>query len=53
MVSGFQGDDCLSYEEFFVVVKNRMKRQVRKSFKRQGWESFKACFREEMRGAQF
>lgn len=43
------GDNCLSYEEFFVVIKNRLRRQIRRSLRRTGWEAFKGCVREEVR----
>ena len=43
------GDNCLSYEEFFVVIKNRIRRQIRRSLRRTGWEAFKGCVREEVR----
>ncbi len=45
------GDNCLSYEEFFVVMRNRLRRQVRRSLRRTGWEAFKYCVRDEMRSS--
>ena len=46
------GDDCLSYEEFFVVMKNRLRRQVRRSIKPTGWDAFKNCVKDEIKIAQ-
>ncbi|TRY80009.1 hypothetical protein TCAL_08930 [Tigriopus californicus] len=43
------GEDSLSSEEFFTVIKNRLNRQVRKSFDRTGWNAFKSCLKEEIR----
>ena len=43
------GDNKLSYEEFFVVLKNRLHRQVRRSMKPHGWEAFKTCLKDEIR----
>ena len=43
------GDNKLSYEEFFVVLKNRLHRQVRRSMRPAGWEAFKTCLRDEIK----
>ncbi len=44
------GDDRISYDEFFVVVRNRLHRQVRRSLaKRSGLEAFKQCVRDDLK----
>lgn len=45
------GDNCLSYEEFFVVMKNRLRRQIRRSLRRTGWDAFRICVKDEMRSS--
>ncbi len=45
------GDGCLSHDEFFAVLRNRLRRQIRRSLKRRGWGEFRKCLRDEIRRA--
>jgi len=43
------GDSLLSYREFIAIMKDRLHRGNRPSFKHEGWEAFKSCIKQEMK----
>ncbi len=45
------GDGRLSHDEFFAVLRNRLRRQISRSLRRSGWGAFRQCLREQIRRA--